>query len=187
MSKKNITYRPGIYNLQTRTSTFQDQEKLLEKVYLRYLKTLKTKKLNTKNPKIKHCPCSKCMMIYRPDLRTWCTIYRPEKTAKKVTKTWNWLFLISQLLKISNINTDHESKMVWNKRHNLQTRIVPFADQKKYWIGTNSTNRNLDRHFSHVTKSRIFKNLNLIKKTDRNFCGTFLKKEIYQLKRLAWV
>ena len=44
---------------------------------------LKTEKLNTKNPQIKHFPCSKYVMIYRPDLQ----IYRPEKkTAKKVTK-----------------------------------------------------------------------------------------------------
>ena len=57
MSK--IFYRPGIYNLQTRTVTFPVQEKLLEKINLRYLKTLKTKNLNTKNPQIKYCPCSK--------------------------------------------------------------------------------------------------------------------------------
>ena len=140
-----MIYRPGIYNLQTRTSTFQDQEKLLERVNLRYLKTLKTKKLNNKNPQIKHCPCSKYMMIYKSDWQTWCTIYKLGKTAKKVTKNWNWPFLISQLLKISNINTDHESKMVWNKRHNLQSRIVQFEDQKKVWLGTNSTNWTLDK------------------------------------------
>ena len=29
---KSIIYRPGIYNLQTRTITFPGQEKLLEKV-----------------------------------------------------------------------------------------------------------------------------------------------------------
>ena len=29
---------------------------------------LKTKKLNTKNPRIKHCPCSKYAMIYGTDL-----------------------------------------------------------------------------------------------------------------------
>ena len=29
---KSIVYRPGIYNLQTKTVTFPDQEKLLEKV-----------------------------------------------------------------------------------------------------------------------------------------------------------
>ena len=41
---------------------------MLEKVDLRYLKTLKTKKLNIKNPQIKHYPYSKYEMIYRPDL-----------------------------------------------------------------------------------------------------------------------
>ena len=60
--------RPGMYNLQTRTSTFPDHEKLQEKLNIRYLKTLKTKKLNTKNPRIKHCPCSKYVMIYGTDL-----------------------------------------------------------------------------------------------------------------------
>ena len=49
-SIKSIIYRPGIYNLQTITLTFPEQEKLLEKVNLRYLKTPKTKKLNSKNP-----------------------------------------------------------------------------------------------------------------------------------------
>ena len=38
------------------------------------------------------------------------------------------------------------------------------------------------RHFSHVTKSGIFKNLNLRKKTDRNFRGTFLKNRFRHLK-----
>ena len=60
-------------------------------------------------------------MIYR----LICTIYRPEKTTKKVTKNWNWPFLISQQLKISNINTGHKSQMVW-KRHNLQTRGIIY-------------------------------------------------------------
>ena len=38
------------------------------------------------------------------------------------------------------------------------------------------------RHFSHVTKSRIFKNLNLRKEADRNFCRTFLKNRFRHLK-----
>ena len=38
------------------------------------------------------------------------------------------------------------------------------------------------RHFSHVTKSRIFKNLNLRKKADRNFRGNFLKNHLSHLK-----
>ena len=56
-----------MYNLQARTLTFPDQEKLLEKI-LRYLKTLKSKKLNTKNPERKHYQCSKYVMVYRPHL-----------------------------------------------------------------------------------------------------------------------
>ena len=46
-----MIYRPGL--LQTETVLFSDQEKLLEKVDLRYLKTLKAKKLNTKTLKKK--------------------------------------------------------------------------------------------------------------------------------------
>ena len=80
-------------------------------------------------------------LIYRPDVQ----FTDQKKTAKQVTKNWNWPFLVSQLLNISNINTDHKSKMVWNKRHNLKTRIVQLADQKKVWIGTNSTDWTLDK------------------------------------------
>ena len=89
-------------------------------------------------------------LIYRPDVQ----FTDQKKTAKKVTKNWNWPFLISQLLKIFNINTDHKSKMVWNKRHNLQARTVQFADQKKVWIGTNSTNRTVD-HWQYWKLSNI--------------------------------
>ena len=42
--------------------------------------------------------------------------------------------------------------------------------------------QNMSRHFSHVTKSRIFKNLDLRKKTNRNFCGIFLKNRFRHLK-----
>ena len=38
------------------------------------------------------------------------------------------------------------------------------------------------RHFSHVTKSRVFKNLNLRRKADRNFRGNMLKNHFRQLK-----
>ena len=63
VQNKSIIYRTGIYNLQTRTLTFPEQEILLEKLNLRYLKKLKTKKLNTKIRQIKYFPCSKLMMI----------------------------------------------------------------------------------------------------------------------------
>ena len=78
-----MIYRPGIYNLQTRTLTYPKQEKLLVKVNLRYLKMLKTKKLNTKNPQMKYFPSSKQVMIYRPDLYNLQT---RKKTIKNVTK-----------------------------------------------------------------------------------------------------
>ena len=32
VQNKSIVYRPGIYNIQTRTIAFPDQKKLLEKV-----------------------------------------------------------------------------------------------------------------------------------------------------------
>ena len=76
-----MIYRPGL--LQTETVLFSDQEKLLEKVDLRYLKTLKAKKLNTKTLKKKHCPSPKYVIIYRPDL---CNLQIRKKPAKKVTK-----------------------------------------------------------------------------------------------------
>ena len=38
------------------------------------------------------------------------------------------------------------------------------------------------RHFSHVTKSRIFKNLNLREKADRNFRHAFLKNRFRHVK-----
>ena len=66
------------------------------------------------------------------DIQAWFAQFtNQEKTTKKVTKIWNWPFIIFQQLKISNINTGDKSKMVWNKRHNLQTSIVQFTDQKK--------------------------------------------------------
>ena len=37
-------------------------------VRLKILLNAKNKNLNTKNPQIKHCPCSKYVMIYRPAL-----------------------------------------------------------------------------------------------------------------------
>ena len=42
--------------------------------------------------------------------------------------------------------------------------------------------RLITRYFSHVTKSRIFKNLNLRRKADHNFCGSFLKNHFRHLK-----
>ena len=84
MSKnKSITYRPGIYNLQTRTLPFPEQQKLREKLNLRYLRTLKTKKPDTKNLQIEYFPCLRYVMIYRLDLYNLQT---RKKATKKATK-----------------------------------------------------------------------------------------------------
>ena len=68
-------YRPGTSNLHTRTVTFPDQKKLKQKVDLRYLKTLKPKKLNTTNSQIKHVLTFP--MWWHADLI--CRIYIAEK------------------------------------------------------------------------------------------------------------
>ena len=81
-------------------------------------------------------------MLWYIDLM--CSIWKPEEATVKVTKVRieNDPVLNISLLKISNINTLHKSKMVWNKRYNLQTKLVQFTDQKEVWvIDKNSTNR----------------------------------------------
>ena len=65
MSKiRVLIYRLDIYNLEVKTVTFQDQEKLLELVFSLAVSV----NANTKNSQIKHCPCPKYVMIKRPNL-----------------------------------------------------------------------------------------------------------------------
>ena len=65
MSKiRVLIYRLDIYNLEAKTVTFQDQEKLLELVFSLAV----SMNANTKNSQIKHCPCPKYVMIKRPNL-----------------------------------------------------------------------------------------------------------------------
>ena len=45
-----------------------------------------------------------------------------------------------------------------------------------------NTKNHTSRQFSHVTKSHNFKNLNLTRKADRNFCGNLLKNDFRHLK-----
>ena len=66
MSKiRVLIYRLDIYNLQTNIVSFQDQEKLLEKVVFSLAVSMNT---NTKNSQIKHCPCPKYVAIKRRNL-----------------------------------------------------------------------------------------------------------------------
>ena len=65
MSKiRVLIYKLDIYNLEAKTVTFQDQEKLLELVFSLAVSI----NANTKDSQVKHCPCSKCVMIKRPNL-----------------------------------------------------------------------------------------------------------------------
>ena len=61
---------------------------------VRFLKTLKTKKLKTKNSQIKQ----KCLNMSKTcyDIQTWCVqLSDQKKIAEKASKNWNWPFFIS--------------------------------------------------------------------------------------------
>ena len=129
-----------IWGYKTRFVDFTDQKKTARKVTKNWnwpfliSQPLKISNINTGH---------KFKMVWnrRHNLQARIVQFTDQKkTAKKVTKNWNWPFLISQQLKISNINTGHKFKIVWNVRHNFLTRIVQITDQKMVWIGTNSTN-----------------------------------------------
>ena len=53
-------YRLDIYNLQTKITSFPDQEKLLKEVVFTLAVSINA---NTKNSHIKHCPCPKYVVI----------------------------------------------------------------------------------------------------------------------------
>ena len=61
MSKiRVLTYRFGIYNLQTKIVSFPDQEKLLKEVVFSLAVSMNT---STKKSQMKHCPCPKYVAI----------------------------------------------------------------------------------------------------------------------------
>ena len=59
-----------------------------------------------------------------------------------------------------------------SKLTSLSLMFLLFSSSKNFCI----------KHFSYVTKSRIFKILNLRKKANRNFRSTFLKNRLKHLK-----
>ena len=64
----------------------------------------------------------------------------------------------------------------------MPTRIfidIWFTMATHIWIG-------LFAVIVATSKSHIFKNLNLRKKADRNFCGTFLKNRYIQIPQADW-
>ena len=79
-------------------------------------------------------------------------------------------FCIFELVKVSNFTLNGQ---FWFYGPNLPKNWISSQNQKKWTSPLIFLYSN--RQFSHVTKSRIFKYLNLRKKADRNFCRTFLK------------
>ena len=77
---KSIIYRPGVYNLLTRTVAFPDQKKLLEKIDLRYIKTLKFKYLKPSNKTLSK------FKVYENIQTRFVKFIDQKKTAKNVTK-----------------------------------------------------------------------------------------------------
>ena len=109
------------------------------------------------------------------------------------TIPWNFTHLIF-LLSRSRFNI----KIIFIKHWPIATpKFVPKSKMPKFSL-TDASNMpililqskinfltnlpSVSRHFSHVTKSRIFKNLNLREKADRNFRRTFLKNRFRHLK-----
>ena len=96
-----------------------------------------------------------------------------------------------------------------NSQKNLRSSHPEVFCQRMFWDNFQNSQKNIfqniffnkvagwkpealrSRHFSHVTKSRIFKNLNFRKKAYRNFRGTFLKNRFRHLKLysnpLSWL
>ena len=64
--------------------------------------------------------------------------------------------------------------MVISVRQKNVFYFQPFLKMRNVLLGI--------RHFSQVTKSRTFKNLNLRKKADHNFRDTFMKNHFRHLK-----
>ena len=110
-----------------------------------------------------------------------------------LTIHWNLTHLIF-LLSRSRFNV----KIIFIKHWPIATpKFVPKSKMPKFSL-TDASNMpililqskinfltnlpSVSRHFSHVTKSRIFKNLNLRKKADRNFRCDFLENHFRHVK-----
>ena len=88
MSKiRVLIYRLDIRNLQTKIVSFPDQENFLKEVAFSIGFSMN---VNTENSHIKHFPCPKHLVIYRPDLYNLQT----RKTIGKMSKSYVLSFKI---------------------------------------------------------------------------------------------
>ena len=95
--------------------------------------------------------------------------------------------LCVNIVNIISNNTVLHCHWLWkfvSIRRLLQLRVCIGVSAPPYFKNMTSSfvSSPLNRYFSHVTKSRIFKSLNLRKKADHNFRGTFLKNRFRHLK-----
>ena len=88
----------------------------------------------------------------------------------KIFKFLSWLFhhVLKRLDKKEIVNFKCYEVTAW-LANIWNTHITQYLEKQS-------------RHFSHVTKTHIFKNLNLSKKLDHSFCGNFLKNYFRHLK-----
>ena len=101
MSKiRVLIHRLDIHNIQTKTVSFPDQEKFLKELVFISAVSMNA---NTENSQIKHCPCLKDLVIYRPDL----TIYWPGKTYEKRSRV---KFYLLKYATIENFQYQHCQK-----------------------------------------------------------------------------
>ena len=88
----------------------------------------------------------------------------------KIFKFLSWLFhhVLKRLDKKDNVNFKCHDVTAW-LANICNTHITQYLEKQS-------------RHFSHVTKTHSFKNLNLSKKPDHSFCGNCLKNYFRHLK-----
>ena len=95
------------------------------------------------------------------------------------------LFVRKTILNLVEANVEYNDKSSCNAtKKTLPVQTRPFenlAIPEK--MGQSCLNPVLtNKHFSHVTKTRVFKNLNLRRKTNRSFCGNFFENHSRHLK-----
>ena len=108
-------------------------------------------------------------------LKTWLCVYQQKQSLRE-----KCLYLESFWSVYSRNRTEYRETL---RSSPCSIRLRKNVDQNNSEYGHFLRSEcNKIRHFSRVTKSRIFKNLNLRRKADRNFCDNLLKGHFRHLK-----
>ena len=97
----------------------------------------------------------------------------------------NCFFLGKTIINFMKTDAEYNNKSSCNtprKVFPIQTKSFENLEilGEEWWCCLNPVLTN--RYFSHMTKSRIFKSLNLRRKADRSFCNNLLEKHFRHLK-----